>query len=498
VPGKTSKYDPKFNNISVFYNSKLFKLFKEYSLQDSIALYQALIKAQEIYFNDYIVDIAESVSSSSLSLKIFRVLFLKTEIPILKGTEDSFIRKGYFGGHTDYYKAYATKVKYYDVNSLYPSQMLKDIPHKLIKFYKNMDNIKLDDFFGFCLCEVTTPKNILKPLLPYKHNNKTIYPTGSWIGVYFSEELKAVVKHGYQIKLLKGYEFSKMDLFSEYVDHFYGKKSNSTGAQRWIAKMHLNQLYGIFGRRKDTIQTFNVNNKDIPDLLTSKIVKTIIEINDNISTVLVHNNLNIDMVKKLNISFETDFVNPYVDVKSNVAIAAAVTSYARIHMIPFILNPGTVYTDTDSAFIEGELDPMYVGKGLGLMKDELNGLFINEAYFLGIKRYGYYYFKDNIKIEQSVFAGIVRNSLSFDDIIKLYNGKTLTRTVNNRFYKSFEDLTIRIKDVNIQLNFKTDKTLKNNIYYPLNIFNLNHNLDSRSIFLKIKNKIIKLIKHYVL
>ena len=46
-------------------------------------------------------------------------------------------------------------------------------------------------------------------LLPYKHQGKTIFPKGTWLGVYFSEELKEVVKHGYLVKLIKGYQFIK-------------------------------------------------------------------------------------------------------------------------------------------------------------------------------------------------------------------------------------------------------------------------------------------------
>lgn len=49
-------------------------------------------------------------------------------------------------------------------------------------------------------------------------------PTGKWIGVYFSEELKAVKPYGYKINLIRGFEFNKVDLFNEYVDHFYEKK----------------------------------------------------------------------------------------------------------------------------------------------------------------------------------------------------------------------------------------------------------------------------------
>lgn len=34
------------------------------------------------------------------------------------------------------------------------------------------------------------------------------------------EELKEVAKHGYKIRLINGYEFNSVDLFTEYVDHF--------------------------------------------------------------------------------------------------------------------------------------------------------------------------------------------------------------------------------------------------------------------------------------
>jgi DNA polymerase type B, organellar and viral len=497
VSGKTSKYDIKFNSIKLFEDVELLTLFKKYSLQDSVSLYQALDRAQYIYSKDYSVDIASTLSASSLSLKIFRLLFLKTDIPILKGSEDSFIRKGYFGGHTDYFKAYAKKLFYYDINSLYPFAMLKPMPHEMIKFHNNMSNIKLSEFFGFCLCEVTTPRNILKPLLPYKHNGKTIYPTGTWIGVYFSEELKAVIEHGYQINLIKGYEFSKIDLFSSYVNHFYDLKRKATGAARWIAKNHLNLLYGLFGRRNDLIQTMNINKKDLPKYLATKIVKTVININDEICTILIQNNINSDIIKELNAYFETNITNSYSDVKSNVAIAAAVTAYARIHMISYILNPGTVYTDTDSIFTTQSLQDDLLGTGLGLMKDELKGLSINEAYFLGIKRYGYWYNDSDKIIEQSVFAGITRNSLNFNEIVQIFNGQTISKFVENRFYKSFKNLTIQIKSVTVSIKMNNDKKLIGNNYIPLNVFNLNHNLDNRSLFYKIKNKLIKLFKHYL-
>lgn len=67
---------------------------------------------------------------------------MKVEIPILNNALDSFIRRSYFGGATDYYKKYVTNAKYYDVNSLYPYAMLNDMPGKMIKY--------LGDFHRFC------------------------------------------------------------------------------------------------------------------------------------------------------------------------------------------------------------------------------------------------------------------------------------------------------------------------------------------------------------
>ena len=414
--GKLSKYDIKFNDLDLFNNLELLEKFKEYSLQDSVCLLNALINAQDLYFKDHNVDPASILSNSTLSLKIFRSKYLKVDIPILKGWTDSFIRKGYFGGATDYYKAYGENINYYDVNSLYPNAMKRSMPYELINDYIDMSNIKLDDFFGFCLAEIETPKDILRPLLPYKYQGKTIFPRGKWIGIYFSEELKAVSKHGYKINLIRGYEFSKINLFKDYVRDFFKLKRNAkTPAEKLIAKMHLNQLYGYFGRKQELIETVNVYNVDLPKIVSTRIIKSIIEINKDISTVLLTKNINHNMLSELNSCLEINLKNVESLVKSNVAIAAAVTSYARVHMIKYKLKDGIYYTDTDSIFTNYELNPEEIGSDIGLMKDELKGNLISEAYFLGIKQYGYYYHdKDtNERVEKSVFAGVSRDSLTF-------------------------------------------------------------------------------------
>ena len=52
-------------------------------------------------------------------------------------------------------------------------------------------------------------------------------------------------------------------------------------------------------------------------------------------------------------------------------------------------NINVYYTDTDSIFTDKALPDHMVGKDIGLMKDELDGGYIREAYFLGIKKYAF-------------------------------------------------------------------------------------------------------------
>ena len=421
VEGKSTSYNSEFNNINLFKNSELFELFKEYSKQDAKALYDALTTAQAIYWEEFKIDIESIYSTATLSLKVFRTNFQDKNIFILPQNIDSFIRKGYYGGGTDVYEGYAKNVYYYDVNSLYPFAMLNPMPHKALNNGKIIDlsNRSLDSFFGFAEVKIFCPLNMVKPVLPFHKDGKTIYPVGTWTDTYFSEELKAVQKLGYQITLIKGIEFDKTDLFSGYVKHFYDKKKYAkTQTEREMAKLQLNNLYGYFGRKQIGLITSNVKNDELLNVLSSRVVKSINPLNEDYTTILTYSNVNQDMLQSLNNEFQSIGTDTNY-VMSNVAIAAAVTSYARIHMIPFKIDPNTLYTDTDSIFTTKPIDPTLLGQDIGLMKDELKGQLIQEAYFLGPKKYGYYIIDPvaaggtGVRKEFSVFSGVPRNSLTF-------------------------------------------------------------------------------------
>lgn len=442
VEGKVSNYNQDFNNLELLKgNIELFSKFITYAKQDSLSLYEALFRAQEIYNNNFNIDIVDVLSTSTLSLKIFRKRFLKIKIPILKSLEDMFIRESYFGGATDFYKAIGKLLYYFDVNSLYPYAMKKPMPLNLIKKYNKEEsqNIKLTEFFGFLKVKVTCTKNskLVNPMLPCKYQGKTIFPYGSWIGTYFSEELKAMLPLGYKFEILEAMEFDKCNLFSDFINHFYEIKKNSTGSNRFIAKLHLNTLYGYFGRKQDNIITITVKNVDLPYYILNYRIKNIININDHYSSILIIKENDIELNKYLNVLLSTKILNNKLPLKfnsfimSNVAIASAVTAYARIHMIQFKNNENCFYTDTDSIFTNKPLDLEFIGKDLGQMKDELDGVVIDlqrRGIFLGIKKYGYQYqdsLRRGVLTDKSVISGVERDTISFVDIENVFNGKTI-------------------------------------------------------------------------
>ncbi len=500
--GKTSAYNSEFNSLNMFKNPELLNKFRIYADNDSIVLYKCMLKASILYQENYDVDISQVVSMSSLSMLIFRKKFLNVKIPVLNHKLDEFIRDSYYGGATDYYIKYAKKVYYYDVNSLYPFAMLKDLPLKpplpqpesgqRIKWID--DSIKLSDFFGFALVKVYCPVNISKPLLPKKHKGKTIFPTGTWIGIYYSEELKAVEKYGYKVEIIKGLEFSKAKIFTDYINHFYEIKKTSTGPLRFIGKNNLNYLYGLFGRLKTVLETITILNTEIEFYLVSRIIKNIIKIDDEKSVLLTMQNIDTDIVSELNSTLETELLNYESIVKTNVAIASAVTANARIHMIPFKISNETCYTDTDSVFTTLELPNNLIGEDLGMMKDELKGLVIEEAYFFDIKKYGYWYIdQQGQRVYKSTVAGVKRNSLSWSDLECLASGGSLTKVLPKVFYKNINNLSIEIKDINTTISNNPSKKCINNRYIPIDVFEVDH----KFAMLTLTNKLKYRIKHWI-
>ncbi len=435
--GKLHDYIIEYNNIAIFSNQDMLKQFEYYSTQDSVALLNCLINAQKIYIEKYNIDIGSIWSTSTLSMKIFRMHFLELNINCLTRIVDSFIRDAYYGGATDYYYKYGENLHHYDVNSLYPFAMLKPMPTRLKVFHPNLEGFNLSDLFGYFLVNIECPKDMKYPFVPYRdpqiNSGGVTYPTGKWTGTYFSELLKVAVKHGYKVTLIKGYTFYEEVLFKHYVEHFYDSKRNTTGPNRWIAKMHLNQVYGYFGRSLDSIETKNVNNNELIELFGTRVVKHVIKINDDRHVALIQNNFNEIFIKQLNIKLDLNLKDFKKNVKANVALAAAATSYAQVIMAEYKvlcakLGIKVLYSETDSLITDKPLPNYLIGRNIGLMKDDLEDGIIIKGYLFGIKKYGYVYKdKEGNLHTKSVFSGVSRDSINLNELEEINKGTKITK-----------------------------------------------------------------------
>lgn len=90
-----------------------------YLEQDVILTATIVQKAQDLYFDEYHVDITDVMTQSSMVLRIFRSTYYddsndETRIYIPSDNEDRFIRSRYYGGHTDVYIPFGDNLKLYD------------------------------------------------------------------------------------------------------------------------------------------------------------------------------------------------------------------------------------------------------------------------------------------------------------------------------------------------------------------------------------------------
>ncbi|MGO1421719.1 MAG: DNA polymerase [Staphylococcus equorum] len=436
-------------NKSLIYTEDFKIQAEEYLNRDLISLLSVIAKANESLLDQYYIDLSKCLSASSMAMKIYRTNFMKTSIPILPPHIDKAVRTSYRGGATEVYRCYGKNLYYYDVNSLYPAAMLNPIPYNFLGVKENID---LDNFFGFITVDVYAPESIFNPFLPYKDENtgNILYPHGKFSGTYFSEELKLARSKGYEFTLKRGYEFSKKELFKDYVNHFYDKKINSNGGERFLYKLMLNSIYGYLGRDIEQLKTEIIKKSELNNINQEYFIHNYVDLDEN--NFLITRDLipsrELQQMYKIKPRYNTE--NP--KTHSNVAISSAITSYARMIMVPVktdIDNP-PFYTDTDSIAVGKKLPNKLVGKSLGQFKDVLNGSTMSEALFLASKMYGYKV--DNIS--KVVIAGVKPDSVSYEELIKIWRGQTV---IKNKIIIIKDLTTMSIKNKTTTLNLSLNK-----------------------------------------
>jgi len=405
-----------------------------YNIIDCIALYEILIKFNDLIYAKFSLNAFNYPTLPSLAFAIYRSSFMNDyKIPKIGGKMLHDIRKSYTGGATEMYIPYGENLYHYDINSLYPTSMFRfDMPIGNIKqFTGNILDI-MDNPFGFFKCKITSPEFLNNPILQIRYNDRTISPLGTFTGWFFSEELFNSLKYGYTFEILEGYLFERNNIFKDYVSvlHQIKQSTDKSNPMYLIAKLLLNSLYGKFGMTDDLANHVVIDSNKLDEIIDSnnKTKITTIELDEDLFLVSYHD---VD---------DDKFIDDYTSFDISVGVASAITAYSRVIMTQFKNLPDNkiFYTDTDSAVMEKPLDDYLVGKHLGQMVLEKEYV---EFVALAPKVYGG--ILNNGKIITKVKG--FKNSITFDNLKSLLEENKSLELNQTKWFRFIDKGSITIK-----------------------------------------------------
>nr|Q01529.1 RecName: Full=Probable DNA polymerase [Podospora anserina]CAA43117.2 DNA polymerase [Podospora anserina] len=492
-----------------------------YLERDLLSLLEIINTYNHYVYKRYNVQLTESLTIARLALNIYLKRYLGDNlIPVvLNNSLFTSIKAAYYGGVAEVYRPYGKNLRYYDVNSLYPFVAKNTMPGHECKYIESKKGLKLSELFGFFYCKVTTNNQYLG-LLPV-HNQGLIMPNGQWYGWYFSEELKFAEVNGYNIEVIKGYQFNKIDnLFSSYVDDLYKIKANSEGSEKLITKFLLNSLLGRFGMSIFKLKTDIVSVEKAKKLAVTNYINSVkaisdtdvlISYNKEISRKLVEEHgLNYIEILNSNSKLDLEKNNSFKDVA--VSISAAVTAYARIFMaqtkLDILKNGGNLYyTDTDSIVTDIDLPDNLVGSELGQFKLEFK---LKEGFFISAKTYCLILEKEYIKKNKNKDTvikakGVFKTSLDVEKFKSLYFNKQDVEAIKSNNKTNYLEGYVNIESGIVKLKHdaytKRSKIYDNNGLWidtkPLNyqVSNMLEDTNSKPLNSPNNNDLCALIKY---
>lgn len=377
-------------------NTDEWEKIKEYNIRDAIIS----LKFAMFLFNSFSLlgaDIKMTIASTSMSLyrnKYLNKIYWRHDEDILLEQYE-----GYYGGRCEAFKRGKIipemKLKYYDINSLYP-YVMKNFrypdPNSLRVTYENtLNNIK--DYEGMSLVSVECPQNLKIPLLPLRHDNKLLFPTGKFKGWYCHNELRHALELGYTIhKVFKThyYKFTCTP-FLDYVNDLYEKRlsyQDDKSPMEKVIKLCLNSLYGKFGEK--------FQNKDEWKPLKSVTLEDL----DGKDFEIINNYVRIKEDKK-------------PPIHAFPIWAAYVTAYGRMEIHNYLMVCDSYYCDTDSIMTP---DILPTSSALGALKLEMNvshGVIVKPKFYAFVNSDD----KEIVKIKG------IGARLQFDDFMRVLENK---------------------------------------------------------------------------
>lgn len=366
---------------------------KEYLKHDVLSMSEAMITISNI-FQNYNVDIFNYYTIGSLAIDLLKKISNVRKIFYCNhDNTNQFFREACHGGRVlPFQKRFnkpGKKLISLDGNSLYPSAMCEMFPVGKFKVLtkKEMgivkDSLNNQNYEYACIarCKINIPADEPFPVIPKIIKSGKVYDNQTITGCYSSVALQDAIYYN-DAEILEIYECAEwsrsMKIFEEFINLFYNlRKSTKEEAAKHAYKILLNSSYGKFGQFIDNSIKF-ASDSELPKLDISKIKD----------------------VKKIEKKETTEYrMTVEKDAKPTLPnyIAAFVLDYSKRIMnrlFSKIKVNEFYYTDTDSAYIDysaykERIEEIFPSNNqlCGFKNDYGDGIYIDDAYFLDIKRY---------------------------------------------------------------------------------------------------------------
>ena len=180
-----------------------------------------------------------------------------------------FFRRCYFGGMVQARYAELPEVGWgvtredmriesYDVNSMYPAQMLEGVPVGNPSRTFHYEPGKP----GFYHVRVQVPDDSF-PMIPYRSDTGTQWPVGEFETYCSSREIEFAEQQGYRFEIIEGYVFPDHEkIFDDFLNICRTIRKDHKGTPLELcAKLMQNSLYGKFGSGEETQTIYLSRNR---------------------------------------------------------------------------------------------------------------------------------------------------------------------------------------------------------------------------------------------
>lgn len=378
---------------------------REYNKLDCISLHEIMESYRTMIVSKLNINPLNYISAASFAKGFFynkyygKYLIFNPSKPVYE-----FIARAYSGGRNEVFQRGIVDgpLYVYDFTSLYPKAGTMMLPYGRPVHLKSVyiEQGKMDAFLvknpGFYEVNIESPKRDHLPLHGVISEGKFIFPIFSKseeanppnekTTVLFSEEIRKGLTLGYKYNIISGYKFSLGPVMKDCFEDLFRLRKEAIAkgntALANVIKITINSAYGFNGFKKYDRTVLKVYGKNYEDHLVAKEM------------------LGKASYKRYNdIFLAEERVNIHADNVS-IAVAAAITSYARMilyDLISDLLNVGAevYYVDTDSVITNYRIenDPRLKQKYMPSNGKEMGELKLvdqaSEAVFITCKTYGY-------------------------------------------------------------------------------------------------------------